>query len=458
MTTVSAQYGRIVNNVTMAMPHVGVSAAARDTKNGIMQPSELGGTGEYVIVASVPSPSLTVLCASLTEDEMKPLIWMYWKTGNATGRPFNASWVNDVPVYDKDQYLNSTVVDDLFQWGKKYKRRPPVFPLLPADYNTIVNATMPFGDTLYILAKAPDSLTKNYTLCGLRSSLNPFCSTWYNATGSGASLQANCGDDSDKLAYIHSNTSATHGLVLSDWKNIGDVWASSLSLGTGITDGNAANSRLLTQLIPTEPALNPVMPSIAEALAVLGGCTLMVSSDSSPFRQGWIYANSYLNSPQYEPFNASLKSQQYTSGYTQQWQGVFYAVLFAVFATNCFCLAYLLLPSKITGGTGGSDGLVTDFTEPQNLFALAVNSPPSFRMAGACGAGPIGNQFRARWNVRMDKKNEHFYIKEQPKGDGMINGKTTAQEYEMRRRMPVESPVASTYTMLADKRQSWWLK
>ena len=67
----------------------------------------------------------------------------------------------------------------------------------------------------------------------------------------------------------------------------------------------------------------------------------------------------------YEKFNATITSQQYTSGVTQKWQGMFYIVLALVFATNVFCLTYFCV----------RNGLVTDFTELQNLFSLAVNSP-----------------------------------------------------------------------------------
>lgn len=41
MATDSKKFGRIINNVTMAMPHAGVSAAARDPSNNIIQPKEL---------------------------------------------------------------------------------------------------------------------------------------------------------------------------------------------------------------------------------------------------------------------------------------------------------------------------------------------------------------------------------------------------------------------------------
>lgn len=41
MATDSKKFGRIINNITMAMPHAGVSAAARDPSNNIIQPKEL---------------------------------------------------------------------------------------------------------------------------------------------------------------------------------------------------------------------------------------------------------------------------------------------------------------------------------------------------------------------------------------------------------------------------------
>ena len=40
MTEVSAYYGRVVNNVTMAMPHAGIYAASKDSMNTIMQPQD----------------------------------------------------------------------------------------------------------------------------------------------------------------------------------------------------------------------------------------------------------------------------------------------------------------------------------------------------------------------------------------------------------------------------------
>lgn len=42
MTELSSKYGhRIINNISMAMPHAGVFTAARDPLNQIMQPETL---------------------------------------------------------------------------------------------------------------------------------------------------------------------------------------------------------------------------------------------------------------------------------------------------------------------------------------------------------------------------------------------------------------------------------
>ena len=41
MSEDSANFGRIVNNISMAMPHSGIVAAAKDPKNGILQPEDL---------------------------------------------------------------------------------------------------------------------------------------------------------------------------------------------------------------------------------------------------------------------------------------------------------------------------------------------------------------------------------------------------------------------------------
>lgn len=46
VTMAFGKYNRIINNVTMSMPHAGVFSAAHDPKNGILQPEDLAGLGE----------------------------------------------------------------------------------------------------------------------------------------------------------------------------------------------------------------------------------------------------------------------------------------------------------------------------------------------------------------------------------------------------------------------------
>lgn len=132
--------GRIINNVTMAMPHPGVYAAATSRINGILQPDDLAGVGEYAIRAGVVSPSLNVMCVDMTAEELAPLVYTEWQhsqnndtvvDGQLTGWD---GWEGEVPMPTykdgKDNYLNRTVVDDIFRWGLKYERRPPVFQLV----------------------------------------------------------------------------------------------------------------------------------------------------------------------------------------------------------------------------------------------------------------------------------------------------------------------------------------
>jgi len=100
----------------------------------------------------------------------------------------------------------------------------------------------------------------------------------------------------------------------------------------------------------------------------------------------------------YQAFNASIQAQEYTSGGVQKYQRAFHLVLFAVFALNLFVLIYLLV----------NKGLVTDFSEPPNLFSLAVNSPPSIMLAGACGGGPHGRQYQVNWAIETE--GEHLFM------------------------------------------------
>jgi len=105
-----------------------------------------------------------------------------------------------------------------------------------------------------------------------------------------------------------------------------------------------------------------------------------------------------LDEYQTQYFNASLKAQQYASGGMPGASKAWVLILALVFAMNVFVLIYFIFHR----------GLVTDFCEPPNLFALAVNSPPSHVLAGSCGGGPEGKQYMVNWFVNHE--GNHLYM------------------------------------------------
>lgn len=58
MRAVSEKYGRVVNNVTMAMPHSGLFAAASDPINGIMQPQDINASTILVFVTKTEADAM----------------------------------------------------------------------------------------------------------------------------------------------------------------------------------------------------------------------------------------------------------------------------------------------------------------------------------------------------------------------------------------------------------------
>ncbi|KAJ8064730.1 hypothetical protein OCU04_007048 [Sclerotinia nivalis] len=444
------KYNRVVNNVTLAMPHSNVISAATDQVNGILQPSDLEGVGEYKVRASVVSPTINVLCANMNKTELSPIIYVDWPnavTTDSTSVPNQklawAGYISQIILEPGQNYLNSTAVDDIFGWGAN-KKQPPVFPMLPIDYNIISNISVYQSDFIYILAKS--STTTDYTICEMSSFLATDCSTTYSAAGAGGILENTCEDPNDEIAYAKSyDPPPPPPAPQGDYRNIISEWALTLSLNTGISNDNASISRLLTQFVTTTPSLNTTLPSLAEALASLAGCTLLISAQDATFKHylGYNGTDNIVSPGVYEPFNASISSQSYTSGPAVRWQKMFYIVLLLVFLTNLFCLGYFIRQR----------GLVTDFTETQNLFALAVNSPPSQRLGGSCGAGPQGDQLNVDFHVHHEENSSHFYLKE-----GTSSSVFEPASFELKSRkapaMGLKSRTASSYSMLSNKRRS----
>ena len=137
----------------------------------------------------------------------------------------------------------------------------------------------------------------------------------------------------------------------------------------------------------------------------MAGCTLIQSAQDAPFVEFWNYTLPTMREGQHQAFNASTRAQQYASGGTQSYQNAFYLVLFAVTSLNVVVLFYFLTHRD----------WYTDFSEPAHLFTIAVNSPPSKELAGSCGGGPQGDQFRVSWKLNSD--GDHVYMESQDRGE-----------------------------------------
>ena len=391
----------------------------------------------------MPSPVVNVLCADLTKGELTPFVYQLWDeellTNGTEGSPPNATnWPNDFNL-DMPSRYEETSVDDIF--GFDTTEIHPIFPKLPLEYNTVLNTTdaTKWGRKGIYLLFTTSSDT--HTMCSIRAGLTPKCLTEYHSKMSDGHLQTRCEDEAGNRAYINSMPDAPVGVWDGDWPNIAGEWARSLSLNDGITDGKSANARLLTQLIPAKTPLDPSLPSVAEALAVLAGNTLLLSSMDAPFIHHWNYSKTVntLNIPQYQAFEGTLRFRGYVSGGTTPWQKIFYLVLATVFLINIFTLAYFTQAGQ----------LVTDFLEPQNLFSLSMNSPPSAVLDGHCAGGPGKEALDAGWRIILDRERDHLYFGNQ---EG-VRRKGRARDQQLDYELPM-SPLAKMYSQLGRKRSS----
>lgn len=410
MASASKKHKRLINNVTLVFPHANVYNAAHRPVNHLRQPSDFdGGMGHYTLRATVAAPMLNVMCAGVTDDEISPLVFDRWPEHSKWTKthewlldpdiPPNAS----IPIYPN--YPNKTMIDDIFHWGPKYGPHsyPPIFPKTPITYNTLFNVTAPIEATSanYLLIGTPSEYNgSQFVLCASRSKLMSGCSTNYHVESSGGKLWVDCSRDNSDAWHDSSDL----GWDL-DWKNVASGALTALSMNSGLTDGNASDPRFVTLFTPsfdnkTDTIETKNRPSLAEVIAELLSPTLLMSSEFSS-----VLANpndSIVSDGRPEKFSIMLRISRYTSGAGSKWQNVFYVILALVFIISMLCFFYLYI--------GLHFHHVTDFTDPQNLFPLAINSPPSMKVAGACGAGPRGPQLGHKWVITLDEQNEHYYI------------------------------------------------
>ena len=133
-------------------------------------------------------------------------------------------------------------------------------------------------------------------------------------------------------------------------------------------------------------------------------------------------------------------TQEYQSGSNKRWHGIFYVVLAVVFVTNFLCLMYF----------GISGGHVTDFMEPQNLFPLSLNSPPSATLDGSCGGSLEKEQLNARWRIMHDEERDHLYFKSR----GSVRKEERKSRRTQQTNFEMKSPIESAFRELGRKRMS----
>ncbi|RSL87118.1 hypothetical protein CEP51_002411 [Fusarium floridanum] len=373
------KWGRIVDNATIALPHPRVWEAFRSPANGILQPEDLGGLGGINMKARVSSPTLNALCVNMDGNELQPIVTESWP-----GDDKNAS----ERMQERRAEPGSTVVDEIFGWADEGGRGRPQFDKYPETYGLLFpEASGTDGTAQYILIKAPNFA--NYTLCQLRTWLSANCSTHLSVGGTQQqALEAHCLDTAEKEERI--DESIGFGVM-------GGILADALKLFNVDTLGLSSNPNLLTRLALKTPELPTDLPSMAEAFCVFTLASLSSSALGTTFQHKWDYGaydprankDAFYDYNRVEVFHASISSQQYTSGHIDDWQKAFYAVLAFVFVTNLMCLLYFVFHF----------GLVADFTEPENHFALAINSPPTEKMVGSAVDGPHRSHMAVHWRI-----------------------------------------------------------
>ena len=88
--------------------------------------------------------------------------------------------------------------------------------------------------------------------------------------------------------------------------------------------------------------------------------------------------------------------------------------------------------------------------EPQNLFPLSLNSPPSAALDGSCGGSIEKEQLKARWRIMHDKERDHLFFESR--------GRVRKEEGKSRRaqqtNFEMKTPVESAFRELGRKRMS----
>ncbi|KAJ4368480.1 hypothetical protein N0V83_006837 [Neocucurbitaria cava] len=423
--TESDQDGRIVNNITIAVPHRGVPDAARSNKN-VLQLDDLSNAGFYTIDANVASPAINALCVNANTSDLEPIIYASWPNARKFDNisDINRFWPIESFQDSNTNMNNHTTLDSVFGWQDEDKDRDharPVFLKFPLGGNTIANhsSTAPGRAEVYLLSKHPENQTDDYFICSLKTGITNSCVTRYNASSSGQTLEAICGD-----RVQLDSTRDVDFKVTPEWRDIGFHLLNALSLNNGVFDGAASTARIFTQLQLTRRELSAKLPSPAEAFLSMATCTVLDLTRNFPFQPFSDNDQPGIDKAELQSFNASVRVAQYISGSDNRFQRIFLAVLVLTFAINLFILIYLGIVLRIR--------LITDLCEPIVLFLLGYHSDTAHLFRGLPQEGPHPNDYAVPWIVK--RRNGQLVVVAREEADLVDGTEDANRSFQMRSR------------------------
>lgn len=126
------KWDRIINNVSLVLPNAAVVGATQDPINQIpwpQVPDDSAPSGldapvsreAFSLSASVSSPVINALCVNISKTDLAPMVYETWPNAQ---KPLNpGQWPNtlppaqSIPLAGPDEWLNATVVDEVFGFG-----------------------------------------------------------------------------------------------------------------------------------------------------------------------------------------------------------------------------------------------------------------------------------------------------------------------------------------------------
>ena len=339
-------------------------------------------------------PTVDVLCAQGSAQELSPLIYTDWSSPQSdlktTNLPLPSGW------------YNSSVFDPIF--GFNASSPPPVFYRLPGAYNSILSGNYDGASTLYVLiASAPEPQIE-YNLCGMSMGLRGGCSSEFSMSISGSMLRSNC--ITHDMSYNKSLKLAQEDTP-ANWVALAFSWAETVALDTGDKDTNAAFPHMLVELTVQSQSTSSSRPLMVEGLAVLAANTILDSMVAAPFNGSWPYQSKTLEQPKMQQTIARVTMSDFASGVGAPWQRGFMFVLASVFILNLVFLGYLIFISairpclsRLRNTDPSRNGLWRDCTDFSELFQIALNSPQPGLGSPVGVAQEKGKLHDMKWHFR----------------------------------------------------------